>query len=166
MRRREWATLEQCESNSHCDVTLILKIRRVNTYMTYRCVEDCVCVCVYGVGGVFSNLIRIYQGSILYSAWQFDRMWQKQLQLCVDWAALCCVAFLVVGWQRGEEGRAGRLGAEWDRMSLCSTQCPKAIKAKRNGKPLCIADVVVVVGISMKLRPMSNVDVGDEAKNE
>lgn len=66
------------------------------------------------------------------------------------------------------EGSGGRLGAEWDRMSLCSTQCPKAIKAKRNGKPLCIADVVVVVvvGISMKLRPMSNVDVGDEAKNE
>lgn len=63
------------------------------------------------------------------------------------------------------EGSRGRLGAEWDRMSLCSTQCPKAIKAKRNGKPLCIADVVVV-GISMKLRPMSNVDGGDEAKNE
>lgn len=62
------------------------------------------------------------------------------------------------------EGSEGRLGAEWDRMSLCSTQCPKAIKAKRNGKPLCIADVVV--GISMKLRPMSNVDGGDEAKNE
>lgn len=64
------------------------------------------------------------------------------------------------------EDSGRRLGAEWDRMSLCSTQCPKAIKAKRNGKPLCIADVVVVVGISMKLRPMSNVDVGDEAKNE
>lgn len=65
------------------------------------------------------------------------------------------------------EDSGGRLGTEWDRMSLCSTQCPKAIKAKRNGKPLCIADVVVVVvGISMKLRPMSNGDVGDEAKNE
>lgn len=82
-----------------------------------------------------------------------------------------CVGFLEAGNGKrplGEAGRAGRLGAEWDRMSLCSTQCPKAIKAKRNGKPLCRADVVVVVGISMKLRPMSNVDVdvGDEAKNE